>query len=413
MWSAFKPLYSSKVTRLTNDERASGAHSLSGYTMSWGIMKRISSSWSDFMDNYGNIISAPWIYDKPVIDGTCKLRISDYIGYEPNARRLINVSFSSWDLWIPSAAGSSGYSLWAMLTGTSSMSSETTGALRWQELFGDHLDYYPTLIMTAGTSWQYVKSSEYRISDLISRGDTGAQIYVNTATLASAMISDGASYDHYPLNNNAPWNLTMVLCSRKLSGGTGQYEHKLNGSENLLRVEYSSGADRTTKTAKLIKYKSFASMKMKVTLVKEAGYQYKYRIDKLELIAEKVTDDTVTFQCDATFTARIGDVSVQGYGGSTAGQAYTANNYFGTITFAASDIGTITKTWQYGSTSGNALPYTYFNITEAEYGERNSYGSFVFTGIGSSSSIGSFNGGWSAINVVAQNYQYEQEFTLF
>ena len=414
MWSAYKPLYSTKKVRLTDAERASGAHTVSGYTASYGILKRISALWSDFINTAtGAIISAPWVYDKPVVDGYCGLRITDYIGYRTDAQRLIKVTYSSWDLWLPSASGAKGSSMWMQLTGMSPVSDQNTGAMRWQELFGDHLNYYPTLIMTAGTNWVYAKSSDYTIQDLINRGDTGATIYVDTATLASAMINDGARYDHYPLNQNASWNITMVLCSRKVAGGEGSSQHNIiSGSDNLLRCEYESGADRTTKTAKLIKYKSFASMKMRVTLVKEVG-QYKYRIDKLELIAEKVTDDTVTFQCDATFTARIGDVSVQGYGGATGGQAYTADNYFGTITFAASDIGTITKTWQYGSTSGNALLYTYFNITQAEYGNRDAYGRFKFYGTGSSASIGSFEGGWEYIRVNDQRYKYEKEFTLF
>lgn len=413
MWSAYKPVYASKLTRLTDAERAGGTHSVSGYTISYGVKKRISSLWSDFMNtSTGAIISAPWEYDRPIADGTSKFRITDFIGYHHNARRIIAVTFSSYDMWIPSAAGAKGSSLWVQLRGLAATSSENTGAMRWQELFGDHLDYYPTVIMTAGTNWQYIKSSEYSISDLISRGDTGATVYVDTADLSSAMVSDGAQYNYYPLSNNATWNVTMVLCSRKLSGGAS-YEHKLNGNEYLLRCEYESGADRTTKSAKLLKYKAFASMKMKVTLVKEGGASYKYRIDKLELIAEKMTTDAVTFKCDATFTARIGDVSVQNRGGATGGSAYTATDYFGTITFAASDIGTITKTWQYGSTSGNALLYTYFNITQAEYGSRDAYGKFKFYGTGSSASIGSFEGGWEYIRVNDQRYKYEKEFTLF
>ena len=122
-WSAYKPIYHSKITRLTDAERAAG-RTVSGYLVSWGMMKRISSAWSDFMDNYGEIKSFPWIYDKPVWDGTSKFRITDFIGYNSDVRRLVAVSFSSWDLWLPSATGSVGYSLWAQLTGLSTVISE-------------------------------------------------------------------------------------------------------------------------------------------------------------------------------------------------------------------------------------------------------------------------------------------------
>lgn len=408
MWSAYKPLYSTKKTRLTDTERASGAHSMSGYTASYGIQKRISSAWSDFLDSYGNIKSYPWIYDKPVVDGSCCLRITDYIGYRSDASRLVSVTFSSWDLWLPSTSGSSGSSLWIQLNGLSTVSATNTGAMRWQELFGDHLDYYPTLIMTAGTSWVYAKSSDYTINDLIGRGDTGAVIYVNTATLATAMITDGASYNYFPLSNNASWNVCMVLASQKITGGTGSTQHNIPSGTNILRCEYLSGADRTIKTAKLLKYKAFASMSCKATLVKEAGYARKYRLDKLEITAEKLTEDAVSFTCDLSISAQVGDVSIAGYGGATAGNAYRANNYFGQFTFGASEVGTITKTWQYGSTSGNALPYTYWNITSAYQG------SYIPTiHLYFHSTPGDFNGGDANLNVASQNYSYDIQFSLF
>ena len=411
-WSAYKSIYANKVTRLTDAERAAGTHSMSGYSMSYGMQKRVSTVWSDLYNaSQQAFVSAPWIYDKPVWDGTCKFRITDFIGYRTDAPRLINVTYNSGtDMWIPSAAGNSGSSIWMQLTGLSTVSAQNTGAMRWNELFGDCLDYYPTVIMVAGSSWIYAKSSDYRIRDLISRGDTGAIIYINTKDLSDAMITDGASYNYFPLNNNANWNVCMVLSSVKISGGTGSTQHNIPSGTSILRCEYEAGYDRTTKTAKLLKYKAFASMKMKATLVKESGASYKYRLDKLELTAEKITTDAVSFTCNATLTARIGSVNVTGQGSSSGGQALTVNNYLGTISFAASDVGTITKTWQYNATSGNSLPYTVYNITQAESGsgERNIYGSFEFV-----STVGTFRNGWSAINVNSQNYSYSQEFTLF
>ena len=414
MWSAYKPLYSTKKTRLTDAERASGAHTMSGYSASYGIQKRISSSWSDFLDSYGAIKSYPWIYDKPVVDGSCGLRITDYIGYRSDASRLVSVTFSSWDLWLPSASGSSGSSLWIQLNGLSTVSATNTGAMRWQELFGDHLGYYPTLIMTAGTNWVYAKSSDYTINDLIGRGDTGAIIYVNTDTLCTAMITDGngsVTYGNYPISNNASWNVCMVLCSRKISGGTGSIEHHLNGSENILRCEYLSGADRTIKTAKLLKYKAFSSMSCKVTLVKEGGHARKYRLDKIELTAEKLTEDAVSFTCDLEMSSQIGDVYIGTSPAVSAsgGQAARANNYFGTITFAANETGTVVKTWQYNATSGNALPYTYWDITSAYQGSYIPTIHLYFH----LSGVGDFDGGDANLNVASQDPSYTIEFNLF
>lgn len=410
-WSGYKPLYATKVTRLTDTERASGAHTVSGYTISYGMKKRISSTWSDIYNGSQQaFVSAPWEYDKPVWDGSCAFRITDFIGYRSDAQRLISVTYSSGNIWIPSASGSSGYGFWMQLNGMSSVSAQNTGAMRWQELFGDCLDYYPTVIMVAGSSWIYAKSYDYSIRSIISRGDTGAIIYINSADLATAMITDGASYNAFPLNNNASWNMCMVLSSIKITGGTGSAQHNIPSGARIVRCEYEAGYDRTVKTAKQLKYKAFASMKMKATLVKESGASYKYRLDKLELIAEKLTQDAVSFTCNGMFTARIGTVSVTGQGSSSSGQALTVNNYLGTISFAAGDVGTITKTWQYNATSGNSLPYTVYNITQAESGsgERNIYGRFEFV-----STVGTFSNGWSAINVNSQNYSYSQEFTLF
>lgn len=409
-WNAYKPIYHSKITRLTDAERAAG-RTVSGYLVSWGMMKRISSAWSDFMDNYGEIKSFPWIYDKPVWDGTSKFRITDFIGYNSDVRRLVAVSFSSWDLWLPSATGSVGYSLWAQLTGLSTVSSQNTGAMRWQELFGNCLNYYPTLIMTAGTNYVYAKSSDYTIQDLINRGDTGATIYVNTATLADAMIRDGSAYDVYPLNDNALWRMTMVLCSSKITGEAASISHHIPSGANILRLEYESGADRTTKNAKLLKHKAFSSMSAKVTLEKVSGYSYRYRLSKIELTAEKLTEDAVSFTCNFSLSAQVGTVYVYNEGSATGGQALTVNNYLGpTINFAADETGTITKTWQYGSTSGNALPETYWDITQAQTGsnQRLSTGHLYFT-----SPIGTFDNGWGDIDVSGQSYRYTREFTLF
>ena len=416
MWSAYKPMYSTKKTRLTDAERASSAHSVSGYAISWGIKKRISSNWSDFIDSSGNIKSATWVYDKPVVDGSCGLRITDFIGYKNDAIRLVSITYNSGDIWLPSTAGSNGSSLWMQLNGLSTVSSSNTGAMRWQELFGGYLNYYPTLIMTAGTSWVYAKSSDYTIQDLISRGDTGAVIYVNTATLCTAMITDGngsITYGNFPISNNASWKMCMVLSSTKITGGTGSNQHNVPSGTNLLRCEYLSGADRTTKTAKQLKWKAFSSMKCKVTLVKEGGAARKYRLDKLELTAEKITPDSVSFTCDLAMSAQTGDVYIGTTPAVTAsgGQTARANGFFGTITFSASEIGTITKTWQYNSTSGNALPYTYWNITSAQSGS----GKYIPTIhlYFHLSGVGDFDGGDANLNVVGQEYSYTIEFDLF
>lgn len=413
-WSAYKSIYGTKVTKLTDAERAAGTHVVSGYSMSYGMQKRVSGVWSDFYNaQTTSIISAPWYYDKPVWDGSCKFRITDFVGYRTDAPRLINITYNGGeDMWIPSSSNDPGSAFWMQLTGMSTVSAQNTGAMRWQELFGDCLDYYPTLIMTAGTSWVYAKSHDMNIRGLIAAGYTGATIYISTKDLADAMITDGASYNFFPLNNNATWNVCMVLSELKRTGEAGRLYHNIPTGTKILRCEYEADVDRTMKKAKLLKYKHFASMKMKAKLVREGSTGYKYRLDELTLIAEKLTTESVSFSCTARLTARIGSVNVQGRGRATDGSTLEVDDYL-SVSFAASDIGTVTKMWKYNDTSGNALPYTTYDITNPETGsgQRNPYGNFTF----SNSSIGYFSGGWSGgdINVNSQWSQYNIELTLF
>jgi hypothetical protein len=396
MWSAYKPLYATKKTRLTDEERANGAHTVEGYTMSYGIKKRKSSVWSDFINTLtGAVISAPWLYDKPVVDGQCGLRITDYIGYHHNAVRIVNVSWSSQVMYLPTNASQDGVTLRFTLTGDVSWTAD--GDMRWQELFGDCMGYWPTIIMTcfsANQIWQYTKSADKTITQLKAAGNTGVDIYVYTKTLAAAMVNAGATYEYGCLGNNANWICTMVLCEQQIEGNVTA--HTVPSGKNIIRLEYASGADRTTKESKLIKYSYFGSMKLTVTLSKVSNNVY--NLTSMVLSGEKIRTGTPTANASGTLTCRIGVMRIQGYADA---QSVTANP-FGSITFD-NEIGSFSKAVQ-------NVPSTQYRAQMVDTdGQMHATGNIDFDFGGS---IGSFRGAWD-IDIKTGAQTFTKEIVIF
>ena len=396
MWSAYKPLYATKKTRLTDSERASGAHSVSGYTMSYGIQKRVSSTWSDFINtSTGVVVSAPWLYDRPVVDGSCGLRITDFIGYRTDATRIVAVSWSSQVMYLPVNSSQDGVTLRFTLTGNVSWSSD--GCMRWQELFGDCMSYYPTVIMTCYSGsqvWKYVVSADKTIQQLKDAGNTSVDIYVYTKTLAAAMVNDGATYQSGCLGNNANWTATMVLVNQQIAGNASA--HIVPSGKNILRLEYSSGADRTTKQAKLIKYSYFGSMTLTVTLTKVSNNVY--NLTSMVLSGEKIRNGTPTANASGTLTCRIGVMRIQGYADA---QSVTVSN-MGSITFD-NTIGTFSK-------SVSNMPSTQYRAQMVDSdGKMHATGNIDFD---FGDSIGSFRGGWD-IDIKTGSSTFTKDIVIF
>ena len=85
MWSVSKPVYMAKMQQLTDGDLKTG-RVISGYSTSYGIKKRKSNVWGDFIDiassqNYGSIKSEVWQYDRAVLDGVNYFRLTDFYNY--------------------------------------------------------------------------------------------------------------------------------------------------------------------------------------------------------------------------------------------------------------------------------------------------------------------------------------------
>ena len=81
MWSVSKPVYFAKVAQLTDADLKTG-RIISGYTTSYGIKKRASTAWSDYVNtSTGAVKSEPWQYDRAVADGVNVFRLTDLYNY--------------------------------------------------------------------------------------------------------------------------------------------------------------------------------------------------------------------------------------------------------------------------------------------------------------------------------------------
>jgi len=342
MWAARKPIYSTKVQQLTDADWAGTTRSLTGYKTGGGI-KKWASVWADYIngiDSNGSVASQVWSYDRPVLDGSCAFRLTDFSGYYHLVGRVFNIHTPLFgnvnNIIIPSASGQDGANIGFVFGFTNPT---PDGGIAASQLFGDCLSYYPTVILTCGSgSYQYAKSADNPVSAYA--GSTGT-ITIDTADFASAIASDmnvSNPYSRYPLRTNDKWTACMVLLSRKLTGGSG-YDHKVNSTDTIVRLEYESGIDRRTLPIKQSKYNNIEWMKMTVTISKVSGYTRRYKIDSIVVTAKMLTTTSVAFVINAQLSTPQGTVNVVGV---SSGQSITVNNY-SSVTFSDT-VGEVTKT---------------------------------------------------------------------
>lgn len=347
MWSVSKPVYFPKVAQLTDADLKTG-RTISGYTTSYGIKKRASTAWSDYVNtSTGAVKSEPWQYDRAVADGVNVFRLTDFYNYWHTARCAMTLTLDGKDkVVVPASVSGSGDILHYMINFLYMLYSY--GCISAQQLFGACLTYHPSVILTCyrdSHMWHYVKSSSLTMAE-IGAGSTqsGADINIDTADLRAAMIHDngGSSYG-VPrcLDNGTQWEACMVLISGNAIAGS-ETEHTVKDSgRTIVRLEYLEGLDRNTFTLVSGKFSYISAMSIAVTLKKDSTTNW-YYIDELTVTATKVTTASMAFTVKGMLSCQIGMVSVSGV--AIDQQSVTVENYAST-TFAAQS-GSVTNTLQ-------------------------------------------------------------------
>lgn len=361
IWSQTKPIYHTKIPQLTTDDRKGRA--LSGYKTGAGIRKR-AYVWADYIDgkdtSTGSVESQVWALDRPVADGRCAFRLTDFAGYYHLVGRTFNVYTlfgNVSNILIPSTSSGQGTNI-AFSIGFSNPIAD--GAITPQVLFGDCWDYYPAVILTngstGGNSYQYAKTADSPISAYVSSPVT---INIDTADFVNAIAADfrqlhsGDPFDSYPLRTGDKWTACMVLLSQPLVD-----THKVPSGVTIVRLEYESNADRRTLPIKQSKYNNIEWMKMTVKITKIVGYQRKYKIDSIVVTAKMLTTAAISFSVNAALSTPQGTVNVSG---ASSGQSVTVNNYSnvqfsGTVGEVTKNLGISETTWDVtATTSGNML----------------------------------------------------------
>jgi len=351
MWSVSKPVYFAKVAQLTDGDLKTG-RTVSGYSISYGIKKRKSSTWTDFINTSTyEVKSEVWQYDKPVLDGVNVFRLTDFYNYWHNAQRAITIALDGKDrVVVPSAQGGTGDVLHFTLNFLYMLYS--SGSISSQQLFGACANYYPTVILTcyySGGSYRYAKSSkkegtedQYWTIGEIGAGSTqsGAQINIDMAEVADVMVrQQGARYGYDCLQNNRTWTACFVLTNVPLYGTVGSWDPS---GKDIIRLEFEAGADRKTFQITSGKYSYISAMSIAVTLKKDSNNNY--YIDSIQVTATKMTADQMIFDITAQLSCVIGTVGMSG----VAADAQSINVSMNSTTFAAQS-GSVTNTLQFNT----------------------------------------------------------------
>lgn len=399
MWSGRKPIYNTKWGILNTDDWNGVNRTLAGFKTGGGI-KKAALSWDEYITGMntstGSVVSKIWEYDKPVADGSCKFRLTDFSGYYHNVGRVFNMGTlfgNISNILIPSADGETGRTVAFTFYFTNPT---PDGGIAAAQLFGDCWTYYPCIILTNGStgsnSYQYAVTAPSPIS---AYAGTSMTITFDTADFAAAIASDfrslhsGDPYANYPLRTGDKWTACLVLLSQQLTSGI----HKIPSSATIIRLEYSSNVDRRTLPIKQTKYINIEWMKMRVTITKIAGYQRKYKIDSIVVTANILSTASMTFTVDAALSTPQGTVNVVGV---ASGQSINVTGY-SSVVFSGS-TGEISKTL--------SITETTYDNTATSAGNQLVNGTLTFRG-----SEGNFSGGFS-IDVSGQSYQYTQEVNL-
>jgi hypothetical protein len=326
MWAKFKPIYHSEVGLLKNSQRQNSGHSVSGYSISWGIMKPSTWSWLDYIDtSTGKVKSGKWGYDRPQGGSASPYRLADFAevnnsgvatgnGYSHYAVCPISFHFShESQLPVPKQQSYDGSVLSFLFTFQNGVYGwNSTNCMYLSEIFSSELDYYPTVIMTCyqnGRVWEYCKSGDNKISYYTGNVNPYVQVLVDTHDLCEAVCNDGGSYNSGSLADGQVWTCCMVLTSLKVEGG--KTTHNVY-SGSIRRLEYADGVDRRDLTiVNTTPLDDVVSMSYTVTLKKStSGYYY---IDTISVTTKTKGQDTLYFTVDATCVCLVGTVGGTGW----------------------------------------------------------------------------------------------------
>lgn len=338
MWAKFKPIYCSGVLPITNKRRANknnSERSVSGYSISYGIMKPNVSEWSQYIDtSTGEISSNPWKYDKPEGGESSPYRLSDFVevndsnqttgyGYDPNAVCPIELHFdNSSYLIVPMNANSNGTVMRFLFTFQNGVNWDPTTCLSLEETFSNVLSYYPTVIMTCwngGRVWEYTKSGDSTIQDTIDgRGNPIVWVDINTEVFCAAL---NTSYHSGPLANDVEWTCCMLLTSQKIAGTKDA--HILNAG-NMLRLEYEKGVDTKTYMIKNVApIDDVTALKYTVTLTQSSSNSAYYYISSLLVELTTSSGDEMNIQVGGSFTCLVGVIGGTGWSGNNQQESKT------------------------------------------------------------------------------------------
>lgn len=351
IWSAIKPIYSTKIAQLTTADRAN-PRVIAGYKTGAGI-KKWASVWADYIDgkdtSTGSVTSQIWELDRPVLDGQCAFRLTDFAGYYHFVGRMFNIYtlFGNINnILIPSSDAGDGSNIAFSFGFTNPIAD---GSIAASELFGDCWNYYPAVILTNGSTgsntYQYAKIADNPIS---AYGNSRVTINIDTAEFARAIASDfrnlhsGNPYQNYPLRTGDKWTACVVLVSQQPI----QDVHKIGSGATIVRLEYESGVDRKTLPIKQSKYNNIEWMKMSITIVKVSGYTRRYKIQSIQVTAKMLTTASVGFTINAALSTPQGTVNVVN---TASGQSINVNGY-SNVTFSGT-VGEVTKSLGFSETT--------------------------------------------------------------
>lgn len=358
MWAKFKPIYHAAIGLLKNSQRQDGSHVVSGYSISWGIMKPSAVNWSDYINTSTGVVkSGLWGYDKPAGGAASPYRLSDFVeidnsgavtgnGYSRSAKSPIQITLTMESyLYVPyyvnTGTGSTLMFLFTFQNGITGWSA--SHSLSLAEIFASEQSYYPTVIMTCyynGRIYEYTKSGDHPISYYTGNVNPVVQVPIDTKVLAQSVLHDGGTDHSGALADNAEWTACMVLTASHVPGTESQHTISNN---TIRRLEYSSGVDRKTLTVKNTSSLDWiTALSYTVTLNKSSSNSNYYYIQSIVVTMTTTSGESVSFNVSATFTCLVGVIGGTGWAGSN--QTESRQNY-ATFRVDISERGrTVTKT---------------------------------------------------------------------
>ena len=414
MWAKFKPIYHSEVGLLKNSQRQNSGHSVSGYAISWGIMKPAVSSWLDYIDTSNGVVkSGAWGYDRPQGGTASPYRLADFVeisdsgvvtgnGYSHSAKCPIQITLSqNSEIPVPYSAQEDGDTLMFLFTFQNGIVGwSASHSLKIGEIFASELSYYPTVIFTCyynGRIYEYTKSSDNTVSYYTGNVNPVVQVPIDTKVLAQSVIHDGGDYHIGALADDAEWTACMVLVRDKVVGTTTQ--HTINNNQ-IRRLEYSTGIDRKImKIKNTSRLDAITALSYTITIRKMENGVYYYIESITVSITTKRTGSSLSWGVDASFACLVGVIGGTGWAGTNQ---YENKENWATFYLFVDDTGkTITKTLS------PVNSYPEYRFTGDIYpGQRIAAGDLSFTASGMHKS-GSFS-----FNVADGASSYSQTVTI-